>query len=1143
MEKTRYSIQSNSNLQNRSTINNRTSMYIDNPIHKRTLIVEYNGENFTHDISDVCQIRSLKKMIQVSMKIRRSLINFYTIDGEELKECDDARLMEIFPGEKVFHLKMSLSPKETEINSSRRKVYLNNYCEKHEIKYLNLYCYTCQKSICLECLEENLHKGHKYMEKYDYLQNSKFLVDKSFKNLTNTIHSMKYSLTEKCEILVKQNEDYFDSIINMIKSLKYKIKTFILNYDEQSNHSLNNLKYNLETIKDTCTDSLEDLKEKLVMENIICCEETFLEFDEKLKSIKEEEKIILNDKKNYEDLINYFETIGTSFNKLYDDFSKYVFKKDSEYSNIFDSKKFQDKIVNEVTELQISKIQNKILENVKEGYFQHSQKRKSMKSNNKSDSSYVSKPNITDFKNSLFEETNPRDNRKNTNVGLDKNYVQINNNLIENSSECINGHNNINRDSLNNLTKNNEKAFADVEKNQFQIKNDFHFPNVNYNSTQINNSQKDRNIGNSNDSDKVNYNIEEGKKMNLIENFFQNPNAISPIIDKHNKNPNTISNICNNEFLNKTAFENINNNNSYLKKDEDNCWKMTYNTGNKTINSSYDGNYINLQDNVNINIPGKLNFDTNVMNPAFQPTENYNHSPDFNKNLPNNQIIQNSNTDNNDNDIEKRIKYPSLNTDRNKNQIINSEVVNKVEENDFIKQIPYKIQTEYNSEKLNDNYPKVDSMDIITNPNVDNNLISNEETKIDNKTNEEYNLKEMSAKTFCEGIYKIVNDLKFEKSKNNSIKESCDEKLINNQINPDPIKTTLGCKSSHDLFTLNKKYFIIVEPIPCTNKIKIYHEHLIPNKEEISSLQNRITTKNKDYNFSTSEENQFNVIHEICELGVDFPTYNNGGKKLSKNLKNNNNNPSLNNSNKERNYFFINSANLNKVTENDLFRKLQLYVSGGVDPNSDSESSRFMYLEFNEKKLYALPDMLEARSSHSILEYNKFIYVVGGKEKNTCEKFDMDKKEWIKMPNLKSGERRNASLCVHKDALYAFCGLNKNSCIDDIEKLNLKNPRAQWEIYPVKRPDNLDLKYYGFAIYPNDTTSDYIYLLGGRNAKEIFDSIVIFDFKENKFIEDSENKLKTKSYFTQSQLVKLGQDYYGLFNSDKLDDILRLSSK
>ena len=175
-----------------------------------------------------------------------------------------------------------------------------------------------------------------------------------------------------------------------------------------------------------------------------------------------------------------------------------------------------------------------------------------------------------------------------------------------------------------------------------------------------------------------------------------------------------------------------------------------------------------------------------------------------------------------------------------------------------------------------------------------------------------------------------------------------------------------------------------------------------------------------------------------------------------------------------------------------------LYISGGTDPtNKDEESARFMRLNFTERKVTWLPNMHETRSQHSMIEYNSFIYVIGGNGKNTCEKFDIKNSNWTKMANLKQGERRNPGLFVYKDWLYAFFGWNKTGCIDSIERMNLLLPKPQWDAFAYKKSEKMiNLGMYGFAIFPNKSSNktSEIFILGGKNESETLNSIIKFDF-------------------------------------------------
>ncbi len=240
------------------------------------------------------------------------------------------------------------------------------------------------------------------MEKYDYLKQSNILVDESFKSITVTIDSTNYCLKENCDELLKKNEDLFDSVIEMMKSLRYKTSCFISNYANHSKKSYENMKNNLAIIKDTCRESLDELKEKLIIANITCCEETFLEFDGKYKSLKEEEKRIETEKANYQGLLDYFKTLSNSVNNLYHDMRSYVEKKNQDFNLALNSSNYEDKLVTEISQIQLDNIQNKILENVQDGYFKSSKAEKSIIQNK---SKFNDSSNIRNLSNSNFNES------------------------------------------------------------------------------------------------------------------------------------------------------------------------------------------------------------------------------------------------------------------------------------------------------------------------------------------------------------------------------------------------------------------------------------------------------------------------------------------------------------------------------------------------------------------------------------------------------------------------------------------------------------------------------------------------------------------------------------------------------------------
>ena len=68
---------------------------------------------------------------------------------------------------------------EDELISIRFKI--NAPCEMHVEKYKMLYCFTCNKSICMDCFTHE-HGNHKVEEKADYLAPAKLLMNSIFSN-------------------------------------------------------------------------------------------------------------------------------------------------------------------------------------------------------------------------------------------------------------------------------------------------------------------------------------------------------------------------------------------------------------------------------------------------------------------------------------------------------------------------------------------------------------------------------------------------------------------------------------------------------------------------------------------------------------------------------------------------------------------------------------------------------------------------------------------------------------------------------------------------------------------------------------------------------------------------------------------------
>jgi hypothetical protein len=202
---------------NKNTNNNIIKVTFEFDTHKK----------YSFDVNKNINIHSLIRMLYAASNIGRKCIRIFN-DNTEYTKADDL-LMNLFPNENQITFETKIDDEKCyELNIN----YVNldfGYCDIHKGKYTLFYCYNCQKSFCSDCLKTNLHKDHNYSEKYDYLQDSKILIERIFNNIGPQISSNGNPI-----ILANTHlpRSYYDDIIdnlelvslNMINDLKVLIK-------------------------------------------------------------------------------------------------------------------------------------------------------------------------------------------------------------------------------------------------------------------------------------------------------------------------------------------------------------------------------------------------------------------------------------------------------------------------------------------------------------------------------------------------------------------------------------------------------------------------------------------------------------------------------------------------------------------------------------------------------------------------------------------------------------------------------------------------------------------------------------------------------------------------------------------------------
>jgi hypothetical protein len=317
---------------------------------------------YKFDVNQTTTIKGLKRIITVAANLGKSGLRIFHKEVEYTDE-DDSTLKELFPDQQLTEFTIHLSPPPVYDTESKIKLKLGDYCSHHVGKYLYFYCYDCSESICSACTSSDAHKNHKIIEKYDYLQSSKHLVDLIFNDMTSFISGVKNDKNVDTEELKKKIKTvYFPGLYDLIRSIENQMIELIDTMVDTSERSYNNFKQNVNLIKDHCSQGLDKLKEEIKIEEIMMDQEIFIVFDKKYKQIESEKNRIREDKKKFEELSDSFKLIGDTIEKIYHKI--YVFLDEQEKNSVFSDlkKTTKDKSIELVKK---DEIINKLLSDVK----------------------------------------------------------------------------------------------------------------------------------------------------------------------------------------------------------------------------------------------------------------------------------------------------------------------------------------------------------------------------------------------------------------------------------------------------------------------------------------------------------------------------------------------------------------------------------------------------------------------------------------------------------------------------------------------------------------------------------------------------------------------------------------------------------
>jgi hypothetical protein len=298
----------------------------DLPRIRQALFIVDKNRNYKFDVNQTITVHNLKKMIVTAANLGKNGLRIFH-KGTEYTDMEDSTLADLFPDMQLVEFTLQIVYLSEEERERHIKLRLKDYCPKHNFKYPYFYCYDCQKSICSICLRE--HTNHNWLEKYDYLQSSRNLVEAIFYDMNEYLSGAKFNNQTELEELRKRiTLQFFPQLVEMVHKIETKLVDLIDFFIENNTSSYHNIQSNVTDLKDHCAEGLDKLKSEIAIEDMMLDEQIFLTFDKKFKEISSEKVRIVKDIEKYKELktaLQYvFNAVEKIHNEIYDFLEKYL---------------------------------------------------------------------------------------------------------------------------------------------------------------------------------------------------------------------------------------------------------------------------------------------------------------------------------------------------------------------------------------------------------------------------------------------------------------------------------------------------------------------------------------------------------------------------------------------------------------------------------------------------------------------------------------------------------------------------------------------------------------------------------------------------------------------------------------------------
>ena len=342
--------------------NNSDDMQVELPQIRQTLFIVDPTRQYLFDVNQNITIKKLKRMIIAAADLNKVGLRIFH-DGVEYTNNDDDALDQLFPDLQKVEFDIRYSYDQVEDLEEIIDLKLKQYCPEHNGKYPYFYCFTCKKSICSDCLRSGAHNDHETKEKYDYLQESRNLVELLFKDLKDIFKNAKGVNDESIEDLkAKVSVQFFPELVRMVKQIEQNMINLIVFFLEKEKGNFKTIENNVNLLKDHCEEGLDKLKKEIVIEDLMIDENVFLTFDSKFKEIGKEKEKFKEDIEKYKQFSKNLNLIQSIIEKTYKEIYNFLLK----YLNDAELEDIKNKIDSEnINVVDKNKIFEKLLSNIK----------------------------------------------------------------------------------------------------------------------------------------------------------------------------------------------------------------------------------------------------------------------------------------------------------------------------------------------------------------------------------------------------------------------------------------------------------------------------------------------------------------------------------------------------------------------------------------------------------------------------------------------------------------------------------------------------------------------------------------------------------------------------------------------------------